>query len=321
MARTVVIDRAARRPRASATSNGDLRWGLALAECELSDETLPVTRELIADQLFRGRKIAASRLPSVLARSRLRGRPCPVCLHAARREPESGSAERRELVNDRGRFEALVAASRDEWEPVTCRLCLGGAGPPCRPHLVSGAPIPIWLPATLGTLAARVADDAAGAWLQGAGWLAGWGLRDSAAARTVLSYFGRSIAAVESPRERLCRIVREALNLQDEAGELIAAISREEPLRELAARGGPVISRFEALRRELPAKDDTAMGRVAAVLDSVLAHHAMLVNMALDTLAVNWRSQAMRDELHKLDGMGHMAEVLEDVADLLGVQR
>ncbi len=34
-----------------------------------------------------------------------------------------------------------------------------------------------------------------------------------------------------------------------------------------------------------------------------------------------WRSPAMRDELHRLEDMGHMAELLEDVADLLAVQR
>ncbi len=296
-------------------------WGLTLAECELGEEALPVSRMFLAHCLLRGRNIAASRLPAVLARSRLRGRACPVCSQAAQRGPEAGSMERRERVNDRTRFEALAAASRDEWERGTCPLCLSGAGPPCRPHLVSGAPIPIALAGSLGTLATQVADHAPGAWLQGVGWLAGWGLRDRSADPTNLRYFGHPIAAVESPRERLRRIVREALDLQDEASGLIAAISRDEPLRELAPRGGPVVSRFEELRRELPAKDDTAMGRLAAVLDSVLAHHAMLVNTALDTLAVNWRSEAMRDELHRLESMGHMAEVLEDVADLLAVRR
>ena len=296
-------------------------WGLALAECELGDEALPITRGLVADQLRRGRKIAASRLPSDITRRRLRRQSCPVCLHAGRRDPEAGSAKRRELVNNRTRFEARLAASRDEWKLGTCPLCLGEGGLPCRPHLVSGAPIPIWVPAALGTLAARVEDDAAGAWVQGFGWLAGWGLRDRPADPTILSYFGHPTAAAESPRERLRRIVREALTLQDEAAGLIAPICRDEPLRELALRGGPVISRFEALRRELPAKDDTALGRLAVVLDTVLDHHAMLVNRALDTLAVNRRSQAMRDELHTFEGMGHMAELLEDVADLLAVRR
>ena len=229
--------------------------------------------------------------------------------------------ERRARVNDRTRFEAALAASSDHWEPATCPLCLGGAGPPCRPHLVSGAPLPTSLAAALGPLATRVADDAAGAWVAGFGWLAGWGLRDRSDDSTILSYFGRPVAGVESPRERLRRIVREALDLQDQAAGLIAAISRDQPLRDLPSRGGPVISRFEELRRELPAKNDTAIGRLAAVLDSVLEHHARLVTRAVDTLTANRRSPAMRDELHRLEDMGHMAELLEDVADLLAVQR
>src|SRR4051794_41871888 len=84
----------------------------------------------------------------------------------------------------------------------------------------------------------------------------------------------------------------------------MAEISDEGPLDELSVRGGPLISRFEAMRRELPACDDPLLRNAAEVLDMIFANHALALHAALDMLAVSWRSERMRDELHRLEGLG-----------------
>ena len=106
----------------------------------------------------------------------------------------------------------------------------------------------------------------------------------------------------------LLALADEALELQREGEDLMAEISAEGPLDELSIRGGPLISRFEAMRRELPRCDDEPMLRSAAeVLDMIFANHALALNAGLDLLAVSWRSDRMRDELHRLEGLGRPA--------------
>jgi len=61
------------------------------------------------------------------------------------------------------------------------------------------------------------------------------------------------------------------------------------------------------MRRELPTCDDPLLRSAAEVLDMVFANHALALHAALDLLAVSWRSQRMRDELHRLDGLGRPA--------------
>jgi hypothetical protein len=109
-------------------------------------------------------------------------------------------------------------------------------------------------------------------------------------------------------RRVLLALADEALELQREGQELMAEISAEGPLGDLAARGGPLISRFTAMRAELPAAcRDPLLRNAAEVLDMVFANHAMALNAALDLLAVSWRSERMRDELHRLEGLGRPA--------------
>ena len=121
----------------------------------------------------------------------------------------------------------------------------------------------------------------------------------------------------ETDRRALLRVADEALALQDAGARLMAEIRDEGPLGDLAQRGGPVISRFVALRGELPACADERLRGAAEILDMVLANHAMALNAALDLLAVSWRSQRMLDELHKLDGLGRPAVWLETIRDEL----
>jgi hypothetical protein len=112
----------------------------------------------------------------------------------------------------------------------------------------------------------------------------------------------------------LLALAEEALELQRDGEALMTEISGEGPLGDLAARGGPLISRFEAMRRELPRSCREPLLRSAAeVLDMVFANHAMALNAALDLLAVSWRSERMRQELHRLEGLGRPAVWLQTI--------
>jgi hypothetical protein len=118
-------------------------------------------------------------------------------------------------------------------------------------------------------------------------------------------------------RDALLALAEEALDLQCEGEQVMAEISEEGPLGDLCARGGPLISRFEAMRRELPACDDPLLRSAAEVLDMIFANHAMALHVALDMLAVSWRSERMRDELHRLEGLGRPAIWLRTIRDEL----
>src|SRR4051812_50127756 len=87
----------------------------------------------------------------------------------------------------------------------------------------------------------------------------------------------------------------------------MAEIADDGPLAELSVRGGPLISRFCEMRRELPVCGEPLLHSAAEVLDMVFANHALALQAALDLLAVSWRSERMRDELHRLQGLGRPA--------------
>jgi hypothetical protein len=108
-------------------------------------------------------------------------------------------------------------------------------------------------------------------------------------------------------RRALLALAEEALELQNDGEQVMAEIAAEGPLDDLSARGGPLISRFEAMRRELPDCGDPLLRNAAEVLDMVFANHALALHAALDMLAVSWRSERMRDELHRLEGLGRPA--------------
>jgi len=112
-------------------------------------------------------------------------------------------------------------------------------------------------------------------------------------------------------RRVLLALADEGLELQREGEDLMAEIRDEGPLGELAVRGGPLISRFEAMRRELPRCDDDALLQSAAdVLDMIFANHALALHAALDLLAVSWRSERLREEQSRLGGVGAQGERL-----------
>ena len=121
------------------------------------------------------------------------------------------------------------------------------------------------------------------------------------------------------PRAKLLALADEGLALQAAGEELIAEIAAEGDLGDLARRGGPLISRFEAMRRELPACEDPLLRSAAEILDMVFANHAMAIHAALALLGVSWRSERLRDELHALEGLGRPALWLRTIrAELAG---
>jgi hypothetical protein len=114
-------------------------------------------------------------------------------------------------------------------------------------------------------------------------------------------------------RSALLALAEEALDLQSEGERVMAEIRDEGPLDELSMRAGPLISRFEAMRRELPPCGDPLLRSAAEVLDMIFANHALALHAALDMLAVSWRSERMRDELHRLEGLGRPATWLATI--------
>ena len=111
----------------------------------------------------------------------------------------------------------------------------------------------------------------------------------------------------------LREIVAEAVIWQDAAEELLAAISRREPLAELAPRGGPLIRSFCRLRARLPESSDPELRRITDVLGPVFDHHALMLSSSLDMLAVDWRSERLVEELERITGLGAPAARLEGI--------
>jgi len=113
---------------------------------------------------------------------------------------------------------------------------------------------------------------------------------------------------------QLLRIVAEALILQDEAEDVLAAVSRHEPLGVVAKRGGPVGRRFITLQDQLPARcDDPRLDRLRVTLHTILYHHAMQVATALEFLAVAGRSEQLTRQVSDWGDLGAPARRLEEV--------
>jgi hypothetical protein len=122
---------------------------------------------------------------------------------------------------------------------------------------------------------------------------------------------------VEQAWRELRAIVAEAVIWQDEAELLLGAISRREPLAELAPRGGPLIRRFCELRARLPESRDPDICRITSILGPVFDHHALMLSSSLDMLAVDWRSERIVEELERIEGLGAPAARLETIREEL----
>ena len=120
-------------------------------------------------------------------------------------------------------------------------------------------------------------------------------------------------AARERAFRELRALVAEAVIWQDEANEVLAAISRREPLAEVAPRGGPLVRRFYELRDRLTVSDDFELRRFTDVLGPVFDHHALMLSFSLDMLAAEWRSDRLVEELERITGLGAPAKRLDDI--------
>jgi hypothetical protein len=119
--------------------------------------------------------------------------------------------------------------------------------------------------------------------------------------------------AYEVELGRMLRLAQEGFYWQGEVEDLLIAIRDDGDLAELARAGGPIISRYEAMRVELRALRHPALRDDLVALDEIYAHHAMVLNCALDLLAVAWRSERLREEQGRLGGLGAQAGRLAEL--------
>jgi hypothetical protein len=142
---------------------------------------------------------------------------------------------------------------------------------------------------------------------------AGGALRPDDVAVVLVDDEPREPRSRERDWQELRAIVAEAVVLQDVAEDVLAGARDHGSLGPLARRGGPLVSRFFALRDALPVSDDPDVARLTGVVRPVLHHHAVMVAATLDLLAVAWRSEKVTDELERLDGLGPPAARLDAV--------
>jgi hypothetical protein len=120
--------------------------------------------------------------------------------------------------------------------------------------------------------------------------------------------------------ERLLLLAQEGLYWQGDVEDLLVAIRNDGDLGELARAGGPIISRYERMRVELRAIGHPALQEYVDALDETFAYHAMLLNCALDLLAVSWRSERLREEQAKLGSTGRqgarLAQLTREIKEL-----
>ena len=131
----------------------------------------------------------------------------------------------------------------------------------------------------------------------------------------------QEVAPPPDPRPELFRIAAEALILSDQSAAVVGRIRAREGLGFVAPLGGPLIRRFFALRDLLPPCVEPRDERLRERLDAILHHHAMLLSLAMDLLAFEWRSERLSRQLDALDGMGEPAVWLEEIYAELASRR
>jgi hypothetical protein len=119
-----------------------------------------------------------------------------------------------------------------------------------------------------------------------------------------------AVPVYEDDLDRLLRLAQEGFYWQGDLEDLLVAIRDGGDLGELARAGGPIISRYEAMRVEMRALRHPDLRGYVAALDEVFANHAMLLHCALDLLAVSWRSERLAEEQARLGGVGAQGERL-----------
>lgn len=109
---------------------------------------------------------------------------------------------------------------------------------------------------------------------------------------------------------RALRLAQEGWYWQGEVEDLLIAIRDGGDLGDLSRAGGPIMSRYEAMRGELRAIGHPALRADAHAMGEVFANHAMVLHCALDLLAVSWRSERLLEERSRLGGVGAQGERL-----------
>ena len=103
---------------------------------------------------------------------------------------------------------------------------------------------------------------------------------------------------------------------------MIRRIRAREGLGFVAPQAGPLVRRFFELRDQIPPPcAEPRDERLRARLDAVLHHHAILLSIAMDLLAFEWRSEQLGRQLDALDGMGEPAVRLEEIYAELASRR
>jgi hypothetical protein len=121
--------------------------------------------------------------------------------------------------------------------------------------------------------------------------------------------------AYEHELGRVLRLAQEGFYWQGEVEDLLVAIRDGGDLGDLSRAGGPIMSRFEAMRVEVRTIGHCDLRRYTVALDEVFANHSMLLKCALDLLAVSWRSERLREEQRRLGGLGSQGERLARLTD------
>jgi hypothetical protein len=141
--------------------------------------------------------------------------------------------------------------------------------------------------------------------------------RDNGGVRLHRAPAAPATPAYEDELERMLRLAQEGWYWQGEVEDLLIAIRDGGDLGDLARAGGPIISRYEAMRVELRALGHPALRDDLGALDEIFANHAMLLNCALDLLAVSWRSERLLEEQGRLGGVGSQGERLAELTGRL----
>ncbi len=134
--------------------------------------------------------------------------------------------------------------------------------------------------------------------------------RDNACVRLHRAPAAPATPAYEPELDHVLRLAHEGLYWQDEVEDLLIAIRDGGDLGELARAGGPLVSRYEAMRMELRQIGDPALRDQLTALDEIYANHAMVLHCALELLSVSWRSERLREEQSRLGGVGGQGERL-----------
>jgi hypothetical protein len=118
-------------------------------------------------------------------------------------------------------------------------------------------------------------------------------------------------------RAALRRIVDEAVLLQGLTEDILAGIRQRRSLAELAPPGGALVSRFVALRAEVPEPSDRYLRDAARTLRETLDHHALMLSSSLGMLG-DLRPERVSAQLDQIDDLGPPARRLCALQSELG---